>query len=49
MESSAPGATAPALENQLAFIESLDTILLGAVTYRMFAEYWPEQTGSCAG
>jgi hypothetical protein len=43
------GATAdptsgPFVEAQLAFIESLDTILLGAVTYRMFAEYWPEQT-----
>jgi dihydrofolate reductase len=34
----------PFVESQLAFIESLDTILLGAVTYRMFAEYWPEQT-----
>jgi dihydrofolate reductase len=34
----------PFVEDQLAFIESLDTILLGAVTYRMFAEYWPEQT-----
>jgi dihydrofolate reductase len=34
----------PFVEDQLAFIESLDTILLGAVTYRMFAGYWPEQT-----
>jgi dihydrofolate reductase len=34
----------PFVEKQLAFIESVDTILLGAVTYRMFAEYWPEQT-----
>jgi len=34
----------PFVEKQLAFIESLDTILLGAVTYRGFAEYWPEQT-----
>jgi hypothetical protein len=34
----------PFVEEQLAFIESLDTILLGAVTYRMFAAYWPEQT-----
>ncbi|HEY6075729.1 MAG TPA: dihydrofolate reductase family protein [Gaiella sp.] len=34
----------PFVEDQLAFIESLDTILLGAVTYRMFAAYWPEQT-----
>jgi dihydrofolate reductase len=34
----------PFVDKQLAFIESLDTILLGAVTYRMFAAYWPEQT-----
>ena len=34
----------PFVEKQLAFIESLDTILLGAVTYQMFAAYWPEQT-----
>lgn len=34
----------PFVEKQLAFIESLDTILLGAVTYAMFAAYWPEQT-----
>jgi dihydrofolate reductase len=34
----------PFVEKQLAFIESVDTILLGAVTYRMFAAYWPEQT-----
>ena len=34
----------PFVEAQLAFIESLDTILLGAVTYQMFAAYWPEQT-----
>jgi dihydrofolate reductase len=32
------------VETQLAFIGTLDTILLGAETYRMFAEYWPEQT-----
>jgi dihydrofolate reductase len=43
------GATAdptsgPFVEKQLAFIDSLDTILLGAVTYRMFAAYWPDQT-----
>ena len=37
-------ASGPFVEDQLAFIESLDTILLGAVTYRMFAAYWPEQT-----
>jgi dihydrofolate reductase len=33
-----------AVEAQLRFVETIDTILLGAVTYRMFAEYWPEQT-----
>jgi dihydrofolate reductase len=32
------------VEDQLAFVNVIDTILLGAVTYRMFAEYWPEQT-----
>jgi dihydrofolate reductase len=26
---------------QLKLIESIDTILLGSVTYRMFSEYWP--------
>jgi dihydrofolate reductase len=29
---------------QLGFMDSIDTILLGRVTYRMFAEYWPEAT-----
>jgi dihydrofolate reductase len=32
------------VEDQLRFLETIDTILLGAVTYRMFAEYWPSQT-----
>jgi dihydrofolate reductase len=32
------------VDDQLAFISGLDTILLGANTYRMFAQYWPEQT-----
>ena len=32
------------VDDQLAFIETLDTILLGRVTYEMFAEFWPEQT-----
>ena len=27
--------------DQLAFLEHVDAILLGANTYRMFAEYWP--------
>jgi dihydrofolate reductase len=33
-----------AVDAQLRFLETIDTILLGAVTYRMFAQYWPEQT-----
>lgn len=32
------------VEDQLRFLETIDTILLGAITYRMFAEYWPNQT-----
>ena len=32
------------VDDQLRFLETIDTILLGAVTYRMFAEYWPSQT-----
>jgi len=27
--------------DQLAFLDGIDAILLGANTYRMFAEYWP--------
>ncbi len=33
-----------AARDQLAFVSGVDTILLGAATYRMFAQYWPEQT-----
>jgi hypothetical protein len=33
-----------AARDQLSFIEGIDTVLLGAVTCRMFAQYWPEQT-----
>jgi dihydrofolate reductase len=29
---------------QLKLMEAVDTILLGRVTYRMFADYWPEVT-----
>jgi dihydrofolate reductase len=39
----------PFVEDQLAFIESVDTILLGATTYRMFASFWPEQTTETQG
>jgi dihydrofolate reductase len=37
------------VEDQLAFIGTIDTILLGRVTYQMFAEYWPEQTVETQG
>ena len=33
-----------AARDQLHFTGGIDTILLGAVTYRMFSQYWPEQT-----
>lgn len=33
-----------AARNQLDFVSGIDTILLGADTYRMFIGYWPEQT-----
>jgi dihydrofolate reductase len=33
-----------AARDQLDFVSRVDTILLGADTYRMFAQYWPEQT-----
>jgi dihydrofolate reductase len=39
----------PFVDDQLAFIDTVDTILLGAVTYRMFSEYWPEQTVETQG
>jgi len=31
-------------EENLAFISSVDTMLLGSVTYRMFSGYWPNVT-----
>jgi dihydrofolate reductase len=31
-------------ERQLSFMDSIDAILLGRVTYRMFADYWPNVT-----
>jgi hypothetical protein len=31
-------------KHQLRFAETIDTILLGRVTYRMFADYWPTAT-----
>jgi dihydrofolate reductase len=37
-------ADSEAARDQLDFVSRMDTILLGAKTYRMFAQYWPEQT-----
>lgn len=31
-------------QGQLGFIDTVDTILLGSVTYRMFVDYWPKVT-----
>ncbi len=41
---SVDAADSEAARDQLAFVSKVDTILLGATTYRMFAQYWPEQT-----
>lgn len=30
--------------HQFDFVDTIDTILLGSVTYRMFADYWPRVT-----
>jgi dihydrofolate reductase len=32
-------------ETQMRFIDRIDTIVLGRVTYQMFAGYWPTATG----
>jgi dihydrofolate reductase len=32
-------------ENQLRFIDTIDTIVLGRVTYELFAGYWPTASG----
>jgi dihydrofolate reductase len=37
------------VEDQLAFIDTIDTILLGRVTYELFAAFWPEQTVETQG
>jgi dihydrofolate reductase len=37
------------VDDQLEFISTVDAILLGAVTYRMFSAYWPEQTTETQG
>ena len=31
-------------QRQMSFLDTIDTILLGSVTYRMFADYWPKVT-----
>ncbi|MGW9631071.1 dihydrofolate reductase family protein [Agromyces sp. NPDC055520] len=37
----AAGSVDPADPDQVAFLEGVDAILMGANTYRMFAGYWP--------
>jgi dihydrofolate reductase len=41
----ATGGDAGVAENQMRFIETVDTIVLGRATYEMFAGYWPTATG----
>lgn len=33
-------------EDQLKFMDSIDTILLGRITYQLFADFWPTATSS---
>lgn len=40
----APELSKESDQDQFDFMDSIDTILLGAATYRMFANYWPEAT-----
>jgi dihydrofolate reductase len=35
-------------ENQMRFMDTIDTIVLGRATYEMFAGYWPTATGDDA-
>jgi dihydrofolate reductase len=35
-------------ENQMRFMDTIDTIVLGRATYEMFAGYWPTATGEDA-
>jgi hypothetical protein len=34
----------PVLRDQRAFLDSVDTILLGRKTYELFVDYWPTAT-----
>ena len=48
-ESSGDPTSGEFVDDQLALLETVDAILLGAATYRMFAAYWPEQTTETQG
>jgi dihydrofolate reductase len=47
--SSGDPTSGPFVDDQREFLAGVDTILLGAETYRMFAAYWPEQTVETQG
>jgi dihydrofolate reductase len=47
--SSGEPTSGPLVDDQLEFIAGVDAILLGAVTYGMFAAFWPEQTVETQG
>lgn len=47
--SEADPTTGEFVDDQLAFLGTVDTILLGAETYRMFSGFWPEQTVETQG
>ncbi|MBD2756659.1 dihydrofolate reductase family protein [Spirosoma validum] len=40
----APELSKDSDEDIFGFMDNIDTILLGAVTYHMFADYWPQAT-----
>jgi dihydrofolate reductase len=47
--STADPASGEFVDDQLAFLRTVDTILLGSATYRMFSAFWPEQTVETQG
>jgi dihydrofolate reductase len=47
--SDADPTTGELVDDQLRLLETVDTILLGAETYRIFAAFWPEQTVETQG